>query len=761
MKRDYQPDHQIKYLFVVPDAPLDDRSMFQGFTREIFDYIPSIEALPKLPPNVVDPSLSRLLRLARHAAGQSSWLATPASLPSLLSLTGDVLLERPFMVVFTSTRASTDAVAAWAETLPTPIFQVAPRGHPNAILPALLTQARIQQYARAVLATLSDHYEAAPLGRLAAVLDAWKERVVEEIRGDLVTHLATVPNLMSLKAGGIDIPDATAIWTGENEAAYIEAVVHSYDAVQALRDEIPFQPMHRVAPAQPDVFVVAPSHYQIGWAGLAATAPQEQRRAVRHLLNGIERQSGFRRSFGDLATLEASPIARHMLRERIGELTLFAHAVGLRAASTLSGVVRVPPAVNRTSGLIGQLGRLARSRQLRHRADLERSFAGVQARLTAAVGPELSRCISDSVHGVKIISDAPLEWLPIGDLPLGLAHVTSRITSTPGDLLMKQLVDTETIRIPVDAFDEILVVSAFKREDRLDGLLSKAIETMAPAWERPLNIRSVDVSTLDEFMAAFNSFDGPLAIFDGHGAHDDKQNVGHLMIGDTPINVWDLRHRIRVPPIVMLSACDTQAAGASHATAANGFMSLGARAVLGTLLPIHGLDGAVFVARMMLRIAEFVPAAIQEYGRGVLWSEMVTGLLRMHLLSDLIMALRDKGLIDDEQYLRVGSYGNGAINSGDRNWLEHIRKAIIRETGIGRGELDRRIKRVIATSDAIRYTHIGNPETIVIGDIGDIADAMLKASPNDKEALRLRMASDINEELKHKALRSLGITDPE
>jgi hypothetical protein len=760
LKRDYQPDLQIKYTLVVPDVPLDKRSIFQGFTREIFDFIPLFHTLVTLPPNLFDPSLPRAIRLARHAAGQGAWFATPASMPSLLSLDGGTILERPFFVTFTSTLAATDKVAAWAETLPVPVLQVALRSHAKAILPAELTYARIQSHVRAVMDALSEHYEKAPLDRLRAVIDSWQEREVAGVRNDLVTHLTTIPNLMSLKAGGIDIPEVDVPWTGPDEAAYVTAIAQSYDAVQALRDEIPFQPMHRITPAQPDVFVVAPAHYQIGWSGLASSAPQDQRSAVRNLLNGIERQSGFRRSFGDDAALRASALATAMLRERVGELTLFAHAVGLRAASTLSAVVRVPPAVNRANGLIGQLGRLARSPQLRHRADLERSFAGVQQRLATAVGPELTRCIRESVHGVKIISDAPLEWMPVGDLPLGLAHVTSRLTATPGDLLYNQLVDTDTIQIPVNAFDEILVVSAFKQEDRLDGLLRKSIDMMAPAWAgKRLSIRSVDVSTLDEFVDAFNGFNGPLAIFDGHGSHDGEHNVGHLMIREPPIDVWKLRGRVRCPPIVMLSACDTQAAGRSHATAANGFIFLGARAVLGTLLPIYGVDAALFIARMMLRIAEFVPAAIQQYGRGVLWSEMVTGLLRMHLLSDLIMALRSRNLIDDTQYQRIGTYGNGAINSLDPTWLEQIKKAIMSETGMGPGELDRRIKRTIATSDAIRYTHIGNPETIVIGGVGDVAEAMLKTTPQDEEGKRLREASELRVDLMRKALRSRGIVN--
>lgn len=761
MKRNYQPDIQIKYMFVVPDAPLNQRSTFQGFTREIFSYIPVLIGLVELPPNLFDPSLSRPIRLARHAAGQSSWLATPASLPSLLGLRGEEVLEKPFLVVFSATKRSANAVSRWAATLPIPILHVTLGSHHTAITPDQLAQVRVQQHVSAVLTALTDHYAQAPLDRLRVIVGDWREREVAGSREDLISHLTTIPNILSLAAGGIDGPKSEERWTGSDEAAYISEIVKSYDAVQALRDDIPFQPLHRIAPAQPDVLVIAPAHYQIGWSSLASSVPKEQKSAVRNVLNGIERQSGFRRSYGEEASFRDSPLAQALLRERTGELTLFALVVGLRAASTLSAVVRVPPAINRASGLLGQLGRLARSSQLRDRTDLERTFANVQEHLKDVVGSELGRCIEESVNGVKIISDAPIEWLPVGDLPLALARTTSRLTATPGDLLIQQLANTETIRIPVDEFRDVLVVSAFKSDDTIAGLVQKSIELMAPAWKSErLNIRTVNVTTIQEFIAAFNAFEGPLAIFDGHGTHDAKTNIGYLMIGNKPVDVWSLRGQLRIPPIVMLSACDTQAVGGSHATAANGFLSLGARAVVATLLPVNGVDAAVFVARMMLRIAEFVPPAITQYGRGILWSEMVTGLQRMHLLSDLIMALRRKQLIDNDQYQRIGTYGNYAINSLNPHWLERIKEAIIHETGMRPGELERRIRTIIATSDAVRYAQIGNPETIIIGDVGDVADALLNTDPSSEDGKRLREVTKIAAELAAKARVSARGDDP-
>src|SRR5688572_1057114 len=96
--RGYQPNYTIKYLLAVRDVSPLDRSVFQGFTPDIFPYLPVIEALVHLPPTAYDPFLSRPIRLARHAAGYASWLGTPASIGSLLKITADQLLEHPFMV---------------------------------------------------------------------------------------------------------------------------------------------------------------------------------------------------------------------------------------------------------------------------------------------------------------------------------------------------------------------------------------------------------------------------------------------------------------------------------------------------------------------------------------------------------------------------------------------------------------------------------------------------------------------------------------
>ena len=65
-------------------------------------------------------------------------------------------------------------------------------------------------------------------------------------------------------------------------------------------------------------------------------------------------------------------------------------------------------------------------------------------------------------------------------------------------------------------------------------------------------------------------------IFDGHGRGNADTGIATLRIGKEDVDVWHLRGEARIPPIVILSACDTQGIDASsHATVGTGFLAAG------------------------------------------------------------------------------------------------------------------------------------------------------------------------------------------
>ncbi|MGM5000124.1 CHAT domain-containing protein [Tardiphaga sp. 538_B7_N1_4] len=227
-----------------------------------------------------------------------------------------------------------------------------------------------------------------------------------------------------------------------------------------------------------------------------------------------------------------------------------------------------------------------------------------------------------------------------------------------------------------------------------------------------INLKHVQVTSEAELIKALNEFQGPLVVFDGHGSHG-AGGPGKLHLGDEAVDIWSLTDKItNMPPIVVLSACDTHAADRNHATTANGFMSLGARTVLSSVFPLDARQAAVFTARLVLRVSDFLRPAIMLSGQALTWQEVISGMLRMQLLSDFLRLLRSNKKIDDETYKKVHVDGNFAINGGHPDPFGVVIKKL-EELGVTGLALD--LESAVANSSVISYLQIGRPATSNLG----------------------------------------------
>jgi hypothetical protein len=383
--------------------------------------------------------------------------------------------------------------------------------------------------------------------------------------------------------------------------------------------------------------------------------------------------------------------------------------VGLRGASTVAATIRLPPQVNRIAGVVRQLAIHLRSNPAAtHKT--RRVFRLVQAALAAAVDEKLLTLIQGSQTGIKIIADALLEWLPVRGLPLGLRYEVSRINATPGGLTFGELINPAPIYLEPAAFSEVLVLSAFDADDPIKDHLRNFLQQ----FERDgiLKPHVVEVRTIDAMVNALNSFRGAVAVFDGHGVHDEN-NVGFLQIGDERLDVWQLRTKARVPPIVLLSACDTHALDRSHATTGNGFIFCGARAVLATVLPVGSIHSAGMIARLLLRAVEF-SQAVHSGGRAITWTYLVSTLFRLQITSDIVMAMLSKKLVTEKDARELILNVNFLINTDEPDWFEKLAKEACGLARVSLFEWQQIVEEVTAKSDVIRYVHLGNPETIIV-----------------------------------------------
>jgi hypothetical protein len=129
------------------------------------------------------------------------------------------------------------------------------------------------------------------------------------------------------------------------------------------------------------------------------------------------RQTGYAtRTDGPTMAEAMSRVGRLTFALRAQELRLQCAAVGMRGASTVAATIRLPPQVNRISGVVRQLAMHLRSNPDASQKT-QRVFGIVQAALGDAVDERLLALINESRAGIKIIADALLEWLPVRGLP--------------------------------------------------------------------------------------------------------------------------------------------------------------------------------------------------------------------------------------------------------------------------------------------------------------------------------------------------------
>nr|WP_315248276.1 hypothetical protein [uncultured Duganella sp.] len=273
----------------------------------------------------------------------------------------------------------------------------------------------------------------------------------------------------------------------------------------------------------------------------------------------------------------------------------------------------------------------------------------------------------------------------------------------------------DTWRIPVAKSP--IDVRSFNQGDVLHDVLRKTIGKAlhiigdSNKW----NIRFVDIKTEDEFIEALENFDGAVMVFDGHGTYDSSNGAGKLVIGDQRVDIWELKGRIKFPPVVILSACDTQPLEAGHGSAATAAFTFGALAVLGTTLPILGENAGLFIARLLLQI-HFTFADHIRKGGHVTWCEVVAGMTRMAYVTEVMQLLHKNmsHIYTSQNYLDVQAAANTAILQRQANWHVLFIEKLASRVGHGIEMVAQNVAEWGGMTEVLKYTHLGRPENIII-----------------------------------------------
>jgi hypothetical protein len=169
-------------------------------------------------------------------------------------------------------------------------------------------------------------------------------------------------------------------------------------------------------------------------------------------------------------------------------------------------------------------------------------------------------------------------------------------------------------------------------------------------------------------------------------------------------------------PIVILSACDTHAIDGSHARTANGFLSAGAATVIGTWLPVDGLDSALYVARLLFRIDQLLPMFVNRPNNQARWSEIVAGFQRRVYISEMLRAIDGRGgiALSDQDHIDLDIDAGMKIDQGHRDWFASVVTGIAARARVPEERVRASIRQHAWITNALRHLQLGNPEMVVI-----------------------------------------------
>lgn len=706
-------------LYYHPILGTDDArnvTPFQGFSISWPSLLWAMDMIAQLPADVLEPSSDVDKIVAQRIGGFRLISWAPLNIQALE--TAPIELLGPFLILFSGEDACAKRASAWAARQSRAVLHISTISGEGRIDPTTFGTEALRDHCQKILVQCPQLFSDDQRTAAQAALALWAEpkRVPSGLKnyGHNVTH----PNYVSLLRSGRSI-ELGEPFTGRTELDYTNLILETAGAVIDVRDRIDVQPFHLLSLFRPPLILAEPALYRMSYKPIRVGTGNEEK-AAEKTLRLMQKQKGLHDEdiSAFLSKNQESAIVRTILGARATELRVFTAGLSLHAAQTAAAVVRLSPGVNHVFPALSAYARSDRSAKLSARLKARRLFDSIQSQLENAVGQERIAFIEKTGGPIKIVADAPIEWLPVGKLPLSLRFDCSRINATPGNLLMAEMIAPVTVTFTPQALQKALIVTCFSDDDPLRDMLTSGIMASRRQWQGKVDVTFKRAKSLADFISALNDYDGEILIFDGHGADNSVEPVGKLIIGNDAIDVWQLRNKVRVPPIIILSACDTHGLDAlSHATVGNGFLALGARTVLATLLPVNAYQAALFVARLIHRLADFIGAALSSKRRALNWTEIMSGMLKMSFSTELLDELIGPPAPEGSPRWNLQLAANMDINSReDEDWYTNLLEAISRERNLPLGSIESKARDVMARCDSIRYVQLGNPETILIDD---------------------------------------------
>jgi len=721
-------------------------SPFQGFSTGLFNISSKIVKIIRLPNDIGELFLDEKTIIALRMIGVSSYSIMPIMKKELKQIVR--FLPGFFNCIFSDEHTYTEVKLA-VDQSELPLLHVTTKPHDsNEINLEDINRENILIFFNKVVQFLEEKKHPVVPG-LKSQIDELTIFGKKHLPISKREHLVTETNERVLTSFNYQFTGSKQL-VGNSDDKYVKAITDSHDLIVDERRKILKQVYGTTfVPAGVTLILTSAAMYRdIYRTKINKKASDEYIDIFNSTLRLLQKQSTYplQTNTDEFIRIMSSGIGQELFRIRVEETQIYTLANIIIGCNNFSPTLRLPPSLNSIHPHLEQIGGRERCNGAKKQYKLNKLYNRISNKIEKLIPNEYIKRIEENHNHIKIVSDIPLEWLSIRDLPLMLRYETSRIPVTPGNLLFGTAASQSTIQVPIDAFDEVLIVRSFKDNDPIKNTLKTAMEVVLntndlsklknalsndedtkgllnhfkkeSVEQRKISIKWMDVSNTDDFIKALNGYHGPIMVFDGHGQHNKSLDVGSIVLKDHALNLLEIKNQVRIPPVVLLSACDTHPIDRSHASSANSFLIAGAVTVLGTFLPIGNDDAATFIARLILRLQEYLPLAAHKAKLPLTWSNCLTGLLRMSYSTEIINLLRKERIItlSEESHYRVTFLTNTLINSGHPGWYENFIELLSKESAKSIEEIKTAIHIWAKFSDCLKYIQLGNPEKILFSE---------------------------------------------
>jgi hypothetical protein len=231
-------------------------------------------------------------------------------------------------------------------------------------------------------------------------------------------------------------------------------------------------------------------------------------------------------------------------------------------------------------------------------------FRVLELSLAASLPDSIVDHVFKRASSVTLCSDYPFEWTLVDGRPLCLYRPTARIPLSMNSWYNVSAALIKSYALTPRVPEKVLVLDLIEKTDRVRSYSDAFIETSANIGNR-FAIESPN--SAGEVRQLIEKRAPEIVVIDSHGQYEPAKDVVSLRINGKWSEFSELLPESPIPPVWIVSACETAQSEALRGCVVRSLLSRGAYAVVATLTKVDAFIASMLVGRLLADIYQPMP----------------------------------------------------------------------------------------------------------------------------------------------------------